>query len=70
MPIAGTEDTLSTLIKSEMTNNGVDIQDDAELSKLTDSIAKAVIDHIVANALVTVTVVGGSSAGVHTGTVG
>lgn len=65
MPITGTETTLSTLIKTEMSNNGINIVDDAELTKLTLAIAKAVIDHFVANATVTVTGVtaGGATSG-------
>ena len=64
MPIGGTENTLSTLIKTEMANNGVNIVDDTELTKLTLAIAKAVINHFIANATVTVTGVtsGGASA--------
>ena len=54
MPIAGTEAVLSTLIQAEMAGNGITILEPAELAKLTDAIAKAVIDHIVANATVTV----------------
>lgn len=63
MPIGGTESTLSALIQSEMTNNGVTITDSAETDKLTLSIAKAVIDHIVANATVNVTSVSGVTTG-------
>lgn len=63
MPITGTSSVLSTLIKSEMAGNGIVIADAPELTKLTDAIAKAVIDHIVANALVNVTSVSGVTPG-------
>ena len=74
MPLTGTENVLSSAIKTEMQAQGVAIVDDTELTKLTLSIAKAVINHIVANALVNVTSVsgvtpGGGVSGSGTGTI-
>lgn len=63
MPITGTGAVLNTLIKTKMATAGVVITDQAELDKLTLSIANAVIEHIVANALVNVTSVSGVTTG-------
>jgi len=64
MPITGTGTVLSTLIKTKMASNGITITDDAELTKLTKAIAEAVIEHLIANALITTTGItaGGASA--------
>jgi len=63
MPITGTAPVLNTLIKAKMATAGVVITSPAELDKLTLSIAEAVIEHIVANALVTVASVSGVTTG-------
>ncbi len=63
MPITGTENILSQQIRTLMSQNGITIVDDVELAKLTDAIAKAVIDHIVANATVNVISVSGVTTG-------
>ena len=52
MALAGSSTVLSTLIKTKMAAKGITIADDAELSKLTESIAEAVVEHIVAVAQV------------------
>ena len=66
MPITGTGSTLSALIQSKMTSNGIYISEAGELTKLTKAIADAVIEHFVSNAVIAVTGVtpgGGSASG-------
>lgn len=59
---------LSAALKSAL--EGVfEVVDDVELKKLTNIIAEEVLNHIVANGVVTTTVIGGSSAGVHSGVI-
>lgn len=61
--------SLSTKIQTEIIALYGAPDDAARLKQFADAIAKAVVDEIQQNAEVTVTVVGGSSAGTHSGTV-
>jgi len=66
MPLVDTG--LATAIKDAV-EGPMGITDTAKLDDFADNIATAIIDYFVANTLVTVTVAGGSSSGVHTGTI-
>ncbi len=70
MPLS--QSGLSSAIKSEIQNLYGTADDDATLQKFADALAKAIVDHITANALVTVTVTGvqnGPGTAPGTGTV-
>lgn len=61
---------LKTAIKAQMDSTyGAATEPDSR-DAFAEAMAAAIINYITANAVVTVTVVGGSSSGVHTGTVG
>ena len=61
---------LSGLIQSNLKGAAiVSVVDDAGFVAHCDQLAAAIVAHIVANALVTVAVTGGSSAGTYVGTV-
>ena len=61
---------LSNLIQSELkASTSVSVIDDASFKDWADRMAAAIVTHITANAVVSVTVTGGSSAGTYIGTV-
>lgn len=71
MPLAGSDAALKTLIKTafqQATASYESGDSDAYLDTLCDGIAKAVINHIVANAQVQTTVTGTCSTGPIAGT--
>ena len=68
MPLS--ESGLSNLIQSELkASPSVGVIDDAGFKDWADRMAAAIVNHITANAVVSVTVTSGSSAGTYTGTV-
>ena len=68
--MALSESGLSNLIQSELkASSSVSVVDDASFKDWADRMAAAIVNHITANAVVSVTVTGGSSAGTYTGTV-
>lgn len=67
MPLS--DAALSTLIQSQLKAAPMDVVDDAKFKAWADALAAAIVMHVVANAVVTVAVTGGSSAGVYAGTV-
>jgi len=66
MPLS--DSALSTLIQSEL-KSVVPVVDDDDFKAWADAVAAAIVDHIKANAVVTVAVTSGSSSGTYTGTV-
>lgn len=66
MPLS--DAALSTLIQGEL-KAALPVVDDADFKAWADAVAAAIVNHITANARVTVAVTGGSSAGSYTGTV-
>lgn len=66
-----TQASLSTKIQVEIVAQLGAADDSAQLKRMADAIAKAVVDEVQANAqgAGTTTVVGGSSAGVHPTTI-
>ena len=66
MPLS--DSALSTLIQTEL-KSIVPVVDDAVFKAWSDAMATAIVDHIKANAVVTVAVTSGSSSGTYTGTV-
>ena len=59
---------LSDLIKAEIESSTI-VDDATELQKLTDAIATGVVNHLVAAAVTSTTIPGGSSAGTYPGTI-
>ena len=66
MPLS--DAALSNLIQTEL-KSALPVVDDADFRAWADALASAIVDHIKANAVVTVAVTSGSSAGAYTGTV-
>ena len=60
---------LSDAIKTEIENEFGSAEDQSQIEKYSDAMAKAVINYFKANAVITINVVGGSSSGTHTGTI-
>ena len=68
MPLS--QSGLSSLIQSELkASSSVSVVDDAGFQDWADRMAAAIVNHITANAVVTVAVTSGSSAGTYIGTV-
>ena len=68
MPLS--QSGLSSLIQSELkASSSVSVIDDASFKDWADGMAEAIVTHITANAVVSVTITSGSSAGTYVGTV-
>ena len=68
--MALSESVLSSLIQSELkASSSLSVIDDAGFKDWADRMAAAIVNHITANAVVSVTVTSGSSSGTYIGTV-
>lgn len=71
MPLTGSDTALKLLLKAAFENATVAYEtgnSDAYIDTLCDHIAKAILNHIVANAVVNTTVIASSSTGPVSGT--